>query len=82
MATRQGIFRTQVVEVPTPAADAGRIASLEALSLSLPKGSTVEELDPRLDDIGQRGALYQRRRRWALFTYAICYQSMPNGSQM
>lgn len=61
--TRQGIFRTQVVEVPTPAVNAERIASLEALSLSLPKGSTVEELDRRLDDIEQRGALY---RRWQL----------------
>ena len=49
--------------MPTPAVNADRIASLETLSLSLPKESTVEELDRRLDDIEQRGALY---RRWQL----------------
>lgn len=32
-------MRAQVVEVPTPVVNAERIASLEALSLSLPKGS-------------------------------------------
>ena len=52
--TRQGIFRTQVVEVPTPGVNADRIAALETISRSLPDGSSAAELDALLDEVEHR----------------------------
>jgi uncharacterized membrane protein YjjP (DUF1212 family) len=56
--TRQGIFRTQVVEVPAPGVNADRIAALETISRDLPDGSSAAELDARLDEVEHRPALY------------------------
>jgi uncharacterized membrane protein YjjP (DUF1212 family) len=56
--TRQGIFRTQVVEVPTPGVNADRIAELERISYTLAEGSSAAELDARLDEVERRTALY------------------------
>jgi uncharacterized membrane protein YjjP (DUF1212 family) len=60
--TRQGIFRTQVVEVPAHGVNADRIAALETLSRSLPDGSSAAELDALLDEVEHRAALYGIRR--------------------
>jgi uncharacterized membrane protein YjjP (DUF1212 family) len=60
--TRQGIFRTQVVEVPVPGVNADRIAELETISRSLPDGSSAAELDVLLDEVEHRAALYGTRR--------------------
>jgi uncharacterized membrane protein YjjP (DUF1212 family) len=56
--TRQGIFRTQVVEVPARGVNADRIAELERISRSLPDGSSAAELDALLDEVEHRAALY------------------------
>ena len=56
--TRQGIFRTQVVEVPAPGVNADRIAALETISRSLPDGSSAAGLDALLDEVEHRAALY------------------------
>lgn len=56
--TWQGIFRTQVVEVPAPGVNASRLAELEALSRSLPEGTTAAELNARLDELERRPRLY------------------------
>jgi uncharacterized membrane protein YjjP (DUF1212 family) len=56
--TRQGIFRTQVVEVPAPGVNADRIAALETISRDLPDGSSAAELDALLDEVEHRPALY------------------------
>jgi uncharacterized membrane protein YjjP (DUF1212 family) len=61
--TRQGIFRTQVVEVPTPSVNADRIAALQTIARDLPEGSSVAELDALLDEVEHRAPLYMRRRR-------------------
>jgi uncharacterized membrane protein YjjP (DUF1212 family) len=60
-ATWQGIFRTQVVEVPPPSVDASRLADLEELSRSLPDGTTAAELNARLDQLQRRPTLYSAR---------------------
>lgn len=57
-ATRQGIFRTQVIEVPSPGVNADRIARLEALSRGLPEGTSAAELDTLLDEVERRAPLY------------------------
>src|SRR5882757_2356757 len=56
--TRQGIFRTQVVEVPAPGVNADRIAALETISRNLPAGSSAAELGALLDEVEHRAALY------------------------
>ena len=56
--TWQGIFRTQVVEVPAPGVNADRLAELEELSRSLPEGTTAAELNARLDEVEQRPRLH------------------------
>jgi len=61
-ATWQGIFRTQVVEVPPPGVNAARLAELEGLTLSIPKGTTVAELNALLDAVEQRRLLYDSKR--------------------
>jgi uncharacterized membrane protein YjjP (DUF1212 family) len=60
-ATRHGIFRTQVVQVPAPGVNADRIAALETIARDLPPGSSVAELDARLDEVEHRAALYGTR---------------------
>jgi uncharacterized membrane protein YjjP (DUF1212 family) len=60
--TRQGIFRTQVVEVPVRGVNADRIAALQTISRSLPDSSSVAELDALLDEVEHRPALYGTRR--------------------
>ncbi len=67
--TRQGIFRTQVVEVPTPSVNADRIAALQAIARDLPGGSSVAELDARLDEVEHRAALYGTR--WLVLAAAV-----------
>jgi len=68
-ATRRGIFRTQVVEVPTPSVNADRIAALQTIARDLPEGSSVAELHALLDEVGHRAALYGTR--WLVLAAAV-----------
>ena len=68
-ATRQGIFRTQVLEVPTPSVNADRIAALQTIARDLPEGSSVAELDALLDEVEYRAALYGTR--WLVLAAAV-----------
>src|SRR6202167_3007056 len=67
--TRQGISRTQVLEVPPPSVNADRIAALQTIARDLPDGSSAAQLDALLDEVEHRAALYGTR--WLVLAAAV-----------
>ncbi len=79
--SRRGIFRTQVVEIPSPGVNADRVAALKSWAGSLPDHMTVKAVEAGLDEIVARPSRYSDTMR-ALGAGAACagFAYLNNGA--